>query len=453
MIRGRVSSEAIFLAIGDLVVYLFSLIIALTVRYGALPGRMLLAIHLQSFWVLFICFLLVNFSIGLYDVRSSFRRGRNSGTLLSAQIVNAAVGIAYFYFIPASIAPKENLFIFFVVSTAALYLWRSVIFPVISSGKRLPAVLIGSGDDIDDIAREVDASNRYGMYFKERVAPRGSLEETTAAIKTAVAESGASIIVADLHDPAVEGNMQLLYSFVFSGATIIDAGRFYEAIFGRVPLTMVGERWLVENSGTALGNRRVYDVLKRGMDIVVASLLGLVSLLVYPFVWGAIKLDDGGALFVTQQRIGKKGQPISIVKFRSMSADDGGAYQGGTGRTALTVTRVGKVIRMLRIDELPQLWSVISGDQSLIGPRPELGPLVKVYEAEIPYYNARHLITPGLSGWAQIYHRAHPHHAVAVDEARNKLSYDLYYVKNRSFMLDLKIALQTLRALVSRQGV
>ena len=135
-----------------------------------------------------------------------------------------------------------------------------------------------------------------------------------------------------------------------------------------------------------------------------------------------------------------------------MTSNDGGNYSA-SGKSELQITRVGKFIRLTRIDELPQLWNVLRGDISLVGPRPEFPSLVAVYEKEIPYYNVRHLIQPGLSGWAQIYHSAHPHHAVAVNDTRDKLSYDLYYVKHRSFLLDLRIALQTFKALISKSGV
>ena len=134
-----------------------------------------------------------------------------------------------------------------------------------------------------------------------------------------------------------------------------------------------------------------------------------------------------------------------------MTENDNGNYNPD-GKTELRVTKFGNFLRKTRLDEFPQLFSVIKGDISLIGPRPELPSLVKHYTEEIPYYNVRHLIKPGLSGWAQIYHEAHPHHGVDTLETKNKLSYDLYYIKNRSFLLDLKIALHTLRTLVSIAG-
>jgi lipopolysaccharide/colanic/teichoic acid biosynthesis glycosyltransferase len=220
--------------------------------------------------------------------------------------------------------------------------------------------------------------------------------------------------------------------------------KIYEDIFDRVPLSLVRYNWFLENISTE--TRLAYDFLKRVMDLFLSISLGLVSLIFYPITYVAVKLDDKGSIFFTQERIGQNNKIFKVWKFRSMSetADESGKKY---------VTKAGKWVRTLRIDELPQLWNVIVGDMSMIGPRPELPELVKLYEAEIPYYDIRHLIKPGLSGWAQLYHTDPPKVVADSDKTRRKLSYDLYYIKNRSFMLDLKIALKTLKALLSRSGV
>ena len=270
-------------------------------------------------------------------------------------------------------------------------------------------------------------------------------------INAAVGRTGASVIVADFHDRVVESAMPFLYSMVFSGIQIVDASKMYETIFDRIPLSMVGERWLVENSGTSLGNRRIYDGLKRVIDVVLSFIGGTISLIFYPFVYIAIKLEDRGPIFITQERVGKNGRPVKIVKFRSMSGNDDGNY-GAAGVSTVTVTRVGKFLRSSRIDELPQFWAVFTGRLSLVGPRPELPALADVYEKDIPYYNARHLVKPGLFGWAQLYHENHPHHEIDTEDTSDKLSYDLYYIKNRSLALDTKIVLRTLQILMKRVG-
>ncbi|MBU6427040.1 sugar transferase [Patescibacteria group bacterium] len=452
MTRVTNSKRALILIAGDLVAYLFSLILTLTVRYGQLPDRNLLSDHIPSFSVLFVLFVIVNFSAGLYDKQSAFGRGKIQGLLIKAQIANIFVGTTFFYLAPVLITPKANLAIFFVISTALLFLWRTIMFPVLIVSKPQAAILVGVGDDIDDLFDEINAGGNYGVLFTDRIALGPNTAGLPERISESLSKNAASIIVADLHDKTVESAMPFLYSQIFSGKQVIDAGRLYEAVFDRIPLSMVGERWLLENAG-ALGGHKVYDSLKRVMDIAIASVVGLVSLAVYPFIYLAIKIEDRGRIFIRQERIGRNGKPIEITKFRSMTGNDGGAYGSNGGKTSLTVTRVGKILRFTRIDELPQLWSVLKGDQSLIGPRPEFPSLVAIYKKEIPYYDIRHLIKPGLSGWAQIYHKKHPHHEVNASEARNKLFYDMYYIKNRSLTLDIRIALQTAQAILSRQGV
>ena len=452
MIHTKSSVYTAILLVGDLVAYLFSLIIALAIRYGQMPGRALIYLHLSSFAILFIVFIIINFSAGLYNKRSLLSPNHIPGLLVRTQAIAVLISVAFFYFAPVSITPKANLFIYAVVSTLLLALWRMVIFPVASSARSQRAVLVGVNSEIQDLFDEINTRSRYGITFVEKLEPAASAEATVVKIGEAVRRANASVIVVDLHNKMVESAIPFLYSLIFSGVQVIDAAKLYEGIFDRVPLSMVGERWLVENTGASAVGRLVYDVVKRTIDILVAAVLGLISLIFYPFVFWAIHMDDKGPLFIRQDRIGRNGRPIKIIKFRSMAANDGGAYNS-EGKSDLQVTRVGKFIRFTRIDELPQLWNVLRGDISLIGPRPELPALVYVYEKEIPYYNVRHLIQPGLSGWAQIYHATHPHHAVAVNDTRDKLSYDLYYVKHRSFLLDLRIALQTFKALLSKRGV
>ncbi|MEI6494809.1 MAG: sugar transferase, partial [bacterium] len=235
------------------------------------------------------------------------------------------------------------------------------------------------------------------------------------------------------------------YQLIFHGVNFISIYSLYEELFGRIPVSLLKERWFVEN----ISNRPkpFYDFFKRIMDFVVALVLGVISLVVYPFVWLAIKADDGGTVFIMQERVGQNGFLIKTYKFRSMSRNETDLRQTGSNQ----ITRVGKVIRKTRIDELPQLWSVVRGDLSLIGPRPELPSGVEIYKEKVPYFDARHLIKPGLSGWAQIYGE-HAHHATDTEATVNKLSYDLYYVKNRSLWIDVAVALRTIKIMLSMAG-
>jgi lipopolysaccharide/colanic/teichoic acid biosynthesis glycosyltransferase len=297
---------------------------------------------------------------------------------------------------------------------------------------------------VTDLHNEVNNNPRYGASFLEWVDLSAQL--SGEEIMNHVNSKKISLIVADFADPAVNQLMPTLYKLIFSGVEFEDIQDLYEEIFDRVPLALVNDTWFLENVSSSA--KISFDIFKRLMDIVVSFVLGAISLVVYPFVFIAMRIDDGGVLFSYQERIGQNNKPVRIVKFRTMSiANDMGQW----GKQENKITRVGSFLRKTRIDELPQLWNVFRGDVSLIGPRPEFGDAVHAYASHIPYYNIRHIVKPGLSGWAQIYGE-HPHHGINTEETANKLSYDLYYIKNRSVSLDVKIALQTLKVLFSFVG-
>ena len=180
----------------------------------------------------------------------------------------------------------------------------------------------------------------------------------------------------------------------------------------------------------------------------MAFCLGLTSLPLFPFIAAAVKLNSPGNVFYTQKRIGKGGQMFWLLKFRSMVQDaekDGAKW---AEKEDTRITKVGNFLRKSRLDELPQLWNVLKGEMSFIGPRPERPEFVRELEKQIPFYQTRHLIKPGLTGWAQI---NFPYGA-SVEDAMEKLQYDLYYIKHRSLVLDFGVVLKTIKIVLSRGG-
>jgi lipopolysaccharide/colanic/teichoic acid biosynthesis glycosyltransferase len=310
-------------------------------------------------------------------------------------------------------------------------------------------MVIGSGEEMRELMEEINKAPHYPLEFVASIDldNMDGIDVQQDVVKRVYGEE-ISMVVVDLMHQKVEPILPSLYNLIFSKVKFLDLHKVYESVFDRIPLSLVKYNWFLEN--ISLESRFTYDSLKRLMDIAVSLVLGVLSLLVYPFVALAIKLEDKGPIFIVQERIGRNNLPIRIAKFRSMSVNDDGATEADK---VSKITKTGAFIRKTRIDELPQLLSVIRGDLSLIGPRPELPALAKKYEESIPYYNVRHLVKPGLSGWAQLYHKNPPKFDVAFDETRMKLSYDLYYIKNRSFILEVKIALRTIATLLSRSGV
>jgi len=189
-----------------------------------------------------------------------------------------------------------------------------------------------------------------------------------------------------------------------------------------------------------------YSIFKRVIDIIASIFIGIFLIIIFPFVAFSIKIEDTGKVFVVQERVGQGGKLFKLRKFRSMKVDDEGKW---VQEDDTRHTKVGKFIRKTRIDELPQVWNLFIGDISLIGPRPDIKKLWYDLSAEIPYYQIRNIVKPGLSGWAQITQNLPPQN---MEDTKIRLSYDLYYIKHRSILLDLKIALRTIKTLISRSG-
>ncbi|MBI4088041.1 sugar transferase [Candidatus Kaiserbacteria bacterium] len=443
--------EYAVLLVGDIVVFTAALWMTLALRYLSPPDPTLFRLHLVPFALLFVAWIIIFFLAGLYGRHTRLFRSRLAALILYTQIVNMALAALFFSLIPAfGLAPKTILLLYLIVSFPLIFAWRVAIFPRFHTTRRLKGVLIASGPDAKALAEEIGGDARYGFSFEYVIdtASEPSHKVIQQACRVAE-EDDVTFLIVDLSDRAVSAALPIIYDAAFHKRrfALLDAAELYQEVFEREPLSLINYEWILANVSAS----RAYDAVKRVLDVFCAGLGGIVSLVLYPFVILAIKLDDGGPVFITQHRVGRFQRPIKVYKFRSMSGNDQGDYGEG-GKSKLKVTRVGKWLRLLRIDELPQLLNVIVGDLSLVGPRPELPALAAQYSARIPYYNARYLISPGLTGWAQTHHDRHPHHSSDIMETKEKLSYDLYYLKHRSLLLDLFIMLQTVRVMLTARG-
>ena len=444
-------NDPLLLFVGDIVFLFFSLWLMLLIRYGSGLTFKVFGDHFLPFGILFVIWCIVFFIAGLYEKHTALLQRNVPRIILNAQVANSIIAITFFYFIPYfGITPKTNLFIYLVISFLAILFWRMYGYKFTGARHKQNALLVGSGAEVDELYNEVNNNPRAAITITSRI----NLDEAQVSFQQDIAkrvdEEGISVIIADLSDKHVEQLLPKLYTLIFSHVTFIDMYAVYEDVFNRIPLSLLTYGWFLEH--ISLSPKLTYDLLKRGMDIIVSAILGVISLILYPFIILAIKIDDGGSVFIVQERIGKNGRIIHTRKFRTMQRNEMGLEMNLNKSTPNKVTRVGKFLRRTRLDELPQLWAVVVGNMSLIGPRPELPSGVERYEREIPYYNIRHLIKPGLSGWAQIYHDNHPHHTLGVDATKEKLSYDLYYLKNRSFILDVTIGLKTISKLLFPSG-
>ncbi len=231
------------------------------------------------------------------------------------------------------------------------------------------------------------------------------------------------------------------------GIPVMDLAGFYERTHAEVPLDSLKASWLVYGPGFVQGTTR--RALKRVFDIVSSSLLLLLALPVMIAAALAIKLDSRGPVIYRQERVGLGGRTFMCLKFRSMTTD---AERDGVARWATKndarVTRVGKFIRKTRIDELPQLFSVLKGEMSIVGPRPERPSFVKELQSQVAFYDLRHSVKPGVTGWAQVRYC----YGASVEDARRKHQFDLYYIKNNSLLLDIVILIETVSVVLFGEG-
>ncbi len=442
--------ETSILLVGDVLVLMVALWLALFTRYAAIPDAQLYIDHIKPFSFLFIVWFVMFFISGLYEKHTLFLKNKIPSILLRVQIFNSIIAVFFFYFIPYfSITPKTNLLLILVFSFIFLVVWRLYGDIFLNFGRREKALIVGSREELKEMREEVNNNPRYKLQFVASL----DLDDLAGVdfkkeIFDAVRDKKITTIVIDLRNKKLRPMLPCFYNLLFCKMHFVDMYQAYEDIFIRVPASLIDYNWFLENISSS--SKITYDILKRLMDIIISLLLGGVSLIILPFVVLAIKIDDGGPIFFSHKRVGKNNREISVVKFRSMEVH----VENPKDKTYRPkITRVGAILRKTRIDELPQLWNVLKGDMSLIGPRPEVPKLVEMYKQEIDYYNIRHIIKPGLSGWAQLYQKEPPKLTAGYDETKTKLSYDLYYIKNRSFILDLKIGIKTIRTLLSRSGV
>jgi len=439
--------------------------------YGAIIGAVYLRVGVENsyfelvtkdgYWKAGVAtfFCLASFYLfDLYDFVAMYDRRE-----LVLRLVQA-LGLAWialalsFYFYPALMLGRSIALIALPLALTLMVTWRVSIHWVLGHpglGERI--LIVGSGDAAVEVAREVlsrpDAGFRVVGFVgtdsellgKSLINPRviGLTEE----LGEIVASQNVDRIVVAMGERRGQFPTDKLLQLSLTGRVTIEEGAaFYERITGRVSLSMIRPSWLIF---TGPGRQRKFASLVRTTVHRSAALLGAVlSLPIVILTAILIKLESRGPIFYKQERVGKNGRPFVLMKFRSMRVDaekDGPVWASkGDDRT----TRVGRIIRKIRVDEIPQFWNILKGEMNFVGPRPERPHFVSQLAREIPYYEQRHMIAPGLTGWAQI---KYPYGA-SIEDARQKLQYDLFYIKNHGLVFDALILFETVKIILFGRG-
>lgn len=451
--------QKIVLFIGDILSFYAALILTLLLRYGI--GENLISfnnafsLHFLPFTFLFFVWFVIFLMNGLYENEildaGSFFQEKLAKTMLAGFII----GIVIFYAVPAfGIAPKTNLAIDAFLTAVLIWGWRKLMGLIFAQGAKKNILFFGFSEEARKLSEFLKFHPSLGYNPLAVIFPRnGKLNETNLLAfnlndnaASIIKENNISLIVA-LEDIRSEKDfLSFIYQALPEGITFLDFPTFYERIFGKIPVSLIHEIWFLENLSEIKKN--AYETIKRGFDLVLAIIFGFITIIIFPFIFLTIKMGDTGPILIFQQRIGRNRKVFNIIKFRTMvvlAEKDGAKWAEENDKR---ITGIGSILRKTRIDELPQVFNVLKGEMSFIGPRPERPEFIEKLEKQIPHYQMRHLIKPGLTGWAQI---NFPYGA-SVEDAMEKLQYDLYYIKNRSLFLDFIIALKTIITLLSRSG-
>ncbi len=445
------------LIIGDIVILYASLYISLLLRYNQHPSKEYLMAHIYPFSLIFLFWIIIFYVSDLYNInfavsnRSFFRRA------IRSFILGGLFSAIFFYLMPGiRIAPKTNLILFVIIYTILFFLWRSFFNWSIKSYIPKDVIgIIGYNNQVKNLLYEFKKKPHLGFEIAfilklpdqhiETEFNAAIIDQNEADVKRIIQDKHVSTLILATNPADSESLSNLLFSCLNLKVNFINLSHFYEEITDKVPLDLINKTWFLENLSE--GNKSVYDLTKRLIDFLFAVIFLIITLPIQFIIGILIKISSKGQIFFVQERIGQSDVIFKMIKFRSMK-DEGNNFQP-TEINDNRITKIGSILRKTRLDELPQLINILRGEMSFVGPRPERPELVENLEKQIPFYNERMLVKPGLTGWDQV---SQKYHSPSYEDTMEKLQYDLFYVKNRSFYLDFSIILKTMSTVLSRSG-
>jgi len=433
--------------LGDVAMLYLALILTLYIRYGDLFYAQLIDYHLEPFTIIFAVWIVIFYIAGLYDLKT-LKNGLEFETRFWYTLAfNSAVAVILFYIVPSFIiTPKTNLVIFLFIFIGLNYIWRQLYNLVLTkTGSISRLLIIGANKTAEEISAKIESNPQLGYKIKYWMK-EGLKDADFNHLSQIIISNEITTIVVPAHLKKDLKSARLIYRMLMLGVEVIDLAKLYELVFQKIPLAELEEVWFLENLER---RHRIYEMISHPIEIIFALILMIVLMPLLILIALLIKITSPGSAFFSQKRLGKNGAEFTIWKFRTMLADaekDGPQWANYFNDNR--VTWIGGILRKMHLDELPQLYNIIKGELSFVGPRPERPEFVEKLRKELPYYDLRHLTKPGVTGWAQINYR----YAASSLDAYQKLQYDIYYIKNNSPFIDFLIILKTLKFLITNNS-
>ncbi len=399
-----------------------------------------------------ICALLLAHWFDLYDLANLDQRGETYlRVVLVLGFLSLGLAVAGALF-PNSLTGNHSLSVGLIILTVALLAWRSAYVWL----AQLPCLrervyVLGTGERAQRLVAGLKGRSELGIEVVGWTGEfQGDLTKRSMAshLREVAGQKPVHRVIVAMQDRRDAMPMQELLQLRLEGAAHIEeATTWLERISGKIEVEQLHPSWIIFAKGFRFS--ATFRMVRRLLNFTVGLIGLLLSLPLIPFIVLAIRLDSDGPVLYHQKRVGRAGKIFYCHKFRTMrpeaEADIGPTWADDDDPR---ITHVGKVLRLMRLDEIPQLWCVLKGDMAFVGPRPERPEFVEWLSREIPYYNVRHLVRPGITGWAQIRYK----YGNTVEDAKEKLQYDLFYIKNASLGLDILIMFQTIKILLLRRG-
>jgi len=411
------------LLLGDILALALGFATMVAIRFSGAYSEFI-GVQARLFFLLFILWLVIFFIFDLYNLRRVNPNPRNIGTLAIAIATCTLISGILFYLFPiGGITPKTNLAIVAVGAFIFLVLWRRLFYRLFASRYVQHIAVIGSGPAVDHLLLDLKNNPHIGTVVS--IHPTFDASTTLPRVHLVIADN-----------VNLQGLMNITEQ---TGAEVLSLSGAYEELFGKIPLSLMTEERAI---GIITKQHQVaYRLVGRVAECIIATLILIVSLPFLLLAIIAILIEDGGPVIYRQERVGKLGKVFTILKLRNMvkNAEAHGAQWAV--KNDPRSTNVGRVLRKLHIDEIPQMINILRGDIALIGPRPERPEFVSQLEKQIPYYFLRHSSKPGFTGWAQIKFR----YARTILDSQEKFEYDLYYLAKKNPLFDLGILLKTIQ--------
>jgi sugar transferase (PEP-CTERM system associated) len=444
------SKRSLLVLTGDILIIPFSYVAGYYLRFGTLVG-LEEKIVLWFIPLMTLSYLIIFHFFDLYGLKKNYFTV-SAFITTSLSVVVAAVFASFLnYAIFLFPIGRGILVIANIVLLVSAFVWRAFCYQLFKylikpmrimivgagkAGREIAKVMKQGGGDFEVVGFLEDDKNKIEKYASgEKIKILGTSDKLLE-----IAEKNRIDQIVPAFGEKVNPRLSKdILSARLKGIEVIDMPNMYQALKRRIPINYIDENWFLKEKGFEYSTSALVLKIKRLTDITVSSIILLVSLPIWPIISLLIKINSRGPVFYTQKRVGKNEYLFSLYKFRSMikgaEKDEAIWADENDKRTTLT----GKILRKLHLDELPQFWNVIKGDMSLVGPRPERPEFVDELKKEIPYYSLRHFMKPGITGWAQVNYP----YASSLEDSREKMEYDLYYVYHMNLLFDASILLKT----------